>query len=43
MILLWKAVKLLLAQLLKLDINEQFARKIDYLKAKINYIKFSST
>ena len=31
---IWKAAKLLLAQLLKLDINEQLAREIDYLKAE---------
>ena len=31
---IWKAAKLLLVQLLKLDINEQLAREIDYLKAE---------
>jgi hypothetical protein len=31
---MWRAAKLLLAQLMKLDINEQLAREIDYLKAE---------
>ena len=30
----WRAAKLLLAQLLNLNINEQLAREIDYLMAK---------
>ena len=36
---MWEAVKLLLVQLLKLDINEQLARKIDYLKAENQVLK----
>ena len=36
---IWKAAKLLLAQLLKLDINEQLAREIDYLKAENQVLK----
>ena len=35
---IWKAAKLLLVQLLKLDINEQLSREVDYLKAE-NYVK----
>ncbi len=35
----WKAAKLLLAQLLKLDINEQLVRKVDYLKAENQVLK----
>ena len=36
---IWKAGKLLLVQLLKLDINEQLAREIDYLKAENQVLK----
>ena len=35
---IWKAAKLLLAKLLKLDINEQLAQ-IDYLKAENQVFK----
>ena len=30
----WRAVKLLLAQILNLDVNEQFARVVDYLRTE---------
>ena len=36
---MWKAAKLLLAKLLKLDINEQLAREVDYLKAENQVLK----
>jgi hypothetical protein len=36
---IWKAAKLLLAQLLKLDINEQLAYEVDYLKAENQVLK----
>ena len=39
---IWKAAKLLLVQLLKLDINEQLSRELDYLKVK-NQVKYDSS
>ena len=36
---IWKAAKLLPAQLLKLDINEQLSREVDYLKAENQVLK----
>ncbi len=36
---IWKAARLLLAQLLKLDINEQLVREVDYLKAENQVLK----
>ena len=36
---IWKAAKLLLVQLLKLDINGQLAREVDYLKAENQVLK----
>ena len=36
---IWKAAKLLLVQLLKLDINEQLSREVDYLKAENQVLK----
>jgi len=38
---IWKAAKLLLAQLLKLDINEQLSREVDYLKAENQVLKIN--
>jgi len=35
----WRATKLLLAQLLKLDINEQLIREVDYLMAENQVLK----
>ena len=35
----WRASKLLLAQLLKLDINEQLVREVDYLMAENQVLK----
>ena len=35
----WRAAKLLLAQLLKLDINEQLVREVDYLMAENQVLK----
>jgi len=35
----WREAKLLLAQLLKLDINEQFVREVDYLMAENQVLK----
>ena len=35
----WRAAKLLLAQLLKLDIDEQLVREVDYLMAKNQVLK----
>ena len=36
---IWKAAKLLLAQLLNLEINEQLAREVNYLKAENQVLK----
>jgi cell division protein FtsB len=36
---IWKATKQLLAQLLDLDINEQLANEIDYLKTENQVLK----
>ena len=36
---IWKAAKLLLVQLLKLDINEQLSLEVDYLKAENQVLK----
>jgi hypothetical protein len=36
---IWKAAKLLLAQLLKLDINEQLVLEVDYWKAENQVLK----
>ena len=36
---IWQAAKLLLAQLLHLDINEQLVREVDYLKAENQVLK----
>ena len=36
---IWKAAKLLLAQILKLNINEQLVREVDYLKAENQVLK----
>ena len=35
----WRAAKLLLAQILNLDINEQLAREVDYLKTESQVLK----
>jgi len=35
----WRAAKLLLAQILNLDINEQLAREVDYLRAENQVLK----
>ena len=35
----WRAAKLLLAQLLKLDINEQLVREVDYLMTENQVLK----
>ena len=36
---IWQAAKLLLVQLLKLDINEQLSLEVDYLKAENQVLK----
>jgi len=40
---IWKAARLLLAQLLKLDINEQLVREVDYLRAENQVLKNQPT
>ncbi len=37
---IWQAAKLLLAQLLRLDINEQLVREVEYLKAENQVLKY---